>query len=98
MITNLCKTMLGMSQKFRRINSVKLDHAFSSFTCLRVSFFAERLKHDIYVTNFFGWLPLHQCYSSIWVVLSSRANIVQLIPIKTTSLMFVKKVKGTSRS
>ena len=64
-VTNLSETWLGISP-FRRINSLKLNHAFYYCTCLRVFCCSERLKIDANVTNFAGWLLLHLFYSSIW--------------------------------
>ena len=45
-VTNLSETRIRISQKLRRINSIKLNHAFFHFTCLRVFFSTERLKID----------------------------------------------------
>ena len=59
MVINLPETRLGISQKLRRINSIKFNHNFFQCTCLRVFFCSEKLKINGNVTNFPGLLPLH---------------------------------------
>ena len=48
----LSETRQRISQKFRRINSIKLNDVFFYCTCLRLFFCVERLKIDANVTNF----------------------------------------------
>ena len=52
--TNLSETTIWISQKLRRVNSIKL--LFMPFFSVRVFFFAERPKIDAYVTKFAGYL------------------------------------------
>ena len=84
--------VIGISQKLRRINSIKLNHTSFQCKCLRDFFCTERLKMNENVT-------LRDCYLCIFfttvfgVFLSNRLNKVEFTPMKIISLMTVKKVK-----
>ena len=58
-VKNLSETTIGISQKLRRINSIKLNHGFFHCTCLRVFFFLQMAEIYAYVTNFAGYLHIN---------------------------------------
>ena len=81
-VTNLPETTLEISQQLRRINSIKLNHAFFHCKCLRVLFSAKRLKNDAFcwMVTFASFLLKYlSCfvkqtdYSSIYRALSKHS-------------------------
>lgn len=54
-VTILSEARLRISQKLRRISSIKLNLVFLDCTCLRVFFCVEKSKIDAIVTNL-PWL------------------------------------------
>ena len=67
--TILSEARVGISQKVRRINSMKLNHTFFYSTCFRVFSRAENLKIIANVTNFAGCFAKKTEYSSeiVWI-------------------------------
>ena len=94
MFTNLSETTIWISQKLRRVNSIKL--LFMPFFSVRVFLFGKKAKNRC-ICYKVCWLPLNQFLSSIWVVLLNRLNVAKLIPIRMISLMILQKVKRTAR-
>ena len=56
MVTNLFETTIVISQKFRKTNDIKLNHAFFLGTCLRVFVFCRKVD-NLSKCNLVGQLP-----------------------------------------
>ena len=56
LVTNLFETTIVISQKFRKTNDIKLNHAFFLGTCLRVFVFCRKVD-NLSKCNLVGQLP-----------------------------------------